>query len=414
MFALLRAPRQVLFGVGQRRALGTVTAALGRRAFLCTDARFASSDAYAELLGLLADSGVHVNAYTDTRPDVPTPHLMRCVEAAREARPDVIIGIGGGSCLDQAKAVALLLAHGGRPEDYYGESRVPGATLPIVALPTTAGTGSEVSPVAVLTDPARSTKVGISSPHIIPHTAICDPELTYSSPPELTATAGADALSHGIEALTAIRRTPTSDLATSRVFVGKSVFTDEYALLCIRLVASNLARAWSDPNDTAARECMMLAATAGGFALGTAGTAAAHAIQYPVGAVTGTPHGVGVGALLPYVMEFNRPVRKAEFAQIGRAMGLDESWDDDELADRAIDAVASLLAAVGIPRTLRELGLPESRIRWTAEQALASTRLIQNNPRPLDVDALERIVRAAYTGDRSSLREKENHRDVVS
>ena len=299
----------------------------------------------------------------------------------------------------------MILAHGGQASDYYGELRVPGPVVPVVALPTTAGTGSEVTPVAVLTDPERVSKVGISSPYLIPHTAVCDPELTLGCPPELTASAGADALSHVIEAFTAVRRPPTAELATERVFVGKNVLTDTFALLGVRLIAGSLHRAWSDPDDMEAREAMMLGATAGGFALGSAGTAAAHAIQYPVGAVTHTPHGVGVGALLPYVMEFNRPARVAELAAVARAMGAHAEASPDDLADQAIDGVADLLASVGIPSTLAELGLPPDRLRWTAEQALGAERLVANNPRPLDVDTLERIVRAAHAGDRAALRD---------
>ncbi len=197
----------------------------------------------------------------------------------------------------------------------------------------------------------------------------------------------------------------TSELATERVFVGKNELTDTYALLGVRLIAGSLHRAWSAPDDVEAREAMMLGATAGGFALGTAGTAAAHAIQYPVGALTHTPHGVGVGALLPYVMEFNRPARVPELAAVAVAMGASPDWSAEDLADEAIDRVTALLASVGIPATLAELGLPADQLRWTAEQAAGAERLVANNPRPLDVDALEHIVRAAHAGDRAALRE---------
>ena len=298
MLGVLRGPRQVLFGAGQRHALGTVTAALGSRALVCTDASFGATREFADLVRLLEGAGVQVTAFTEVLPDVPVHQVAQCAELAARVDPDVVVGMGGGSCLDLAKAVAVVLTHGGEPSDYYGELRVPGPVLPVVALPTTAGTGSEVTPVAVLTDPERVSKVGISSPYLIPHTAVCDPELTLGCPPALTASAGADALSHAIEAFTAVRRPVTSELATERVFVGKNELTDTYALLGVRLIAGSLQRAWSTPSDTTAREAMMLGATAGGFALGTAGTAAAHAIQYPVGAVTHTPHGVGVGALL--------------------------------------------------------------------------------------------------------------------
>lgn len=405
MFGVLRGPRQILFGAGQRNALGTVTAAIGSRALVCTDARFGGTEEFADLVRLIEDAGVQVAAFTEVLPDVPAQQVAQCAEFAAGVNPDVVVAMGGGSCLDLAKAVTVVLAHGGEASDYYGEFRVPGPVVPLVALPTTAGTGSEVTPVAVLTDSERMSKVGISSPYLIPHTAVCDPELTFSCPPALTASVGADALSHAVEAFTAVCRPATADLPAERVFVGKNELTDTYALLAIRQIAGSLHRAWSNPGDTAAREAMMLGATAGGFALGTAGTAAAHAIQYPVGAATHTPHGVGVGALLPYVMEFNRPARTSEFAAIAVAMGADPDDAPDDLADEAIDRVADLLASVGIPATLAELGLPADQQRWTAEQALKAERLVANNPRPLDVDALERIVRAAHSGDRAALRE---------
>ncbi|TNC18602.1 iron-containing alcohol dehydrogenase [Georgenia sp. 311] len=405
MLGVLRAPRQVVFGVGQRRALGSLTAALGSRALVCTDARFGATEEFAELVGLLEGAGVRVTVFAEVLADVPVHQVIECAALAADAEPDVVVGMGGGSCLDLAKAVAVLLTHGGAPSDYYGECRVPGPVMPVVALPTTAGTGSEVTPVAVLTDPERVSKVGISSPHLIPHTAVCDPELTVGCPPALTASAGADALSHGIEAFTAIRRPVSAELATERVFVGKNTLTDTYALMAVRQIAGALVRAWTDPTDMAAREAMMLGATAGGFALGTAGTAVAHAIQYPVGALTHTPHGVGVGVLLPYVMEFNRPARVPELAAVALAMGASRDAAEEDLADEAIDRVAALLAAVGIPATLADLGLPADRLRWTAEQALGAARLVANNPRPVDADSLERIVRAAHSGDRASLRQ---------
>jgi alcohol dehydrogenase len=405
MNGVLRGPRQVLFGAGQRHAVGTVTAALGSRALVCTDARFGGTREFADLVRLLEGAGVQVTAFTEVLPDVPVHQVVQCAALAARADPDVVVGMGGGSCLDLAKAVAVVLAHGGEPSEYYGELRVPGPVVPIVALPTTAGTGSEVTPVAVLTDPERISKVGISSPYLIPHTAVCDPELTLGCPPALTASAGADALSHVVEAFTALRRPVSAELATEYVFVGKNELTDTFALLGARLIAASLHRAWSNPDDMEAREAMMLGATAGGFALGSAGTAAAHAIQYPVGAVTHTPHGVGVGCLLPYVMEFNRPARVPELAAVALAMGAHSDASPEDLADEAIDRVAALLASVGIPSTLAELGLPPDRLRWTAEQASAAERLVANNPRPLDVDTLEQIVRAAHAGDRAALRE---------
>ena len=292
--------------------------------------------------------------------------------------------------------------------DYYGENTVPGSTTPVVAIPTTAGTGSEVTPVAVITDPDRISKVGISSPHLIPAAAVCDPELTVSCPPSVSAAAGADALSHGVEAFTAIRRPVTATLATERVFVGKGVLTDVFALLAVRQVAAHLRRVGQVADDLQARSGMMLAALAGGYAFGTAGTAAAHALQYPIGALTRTSHGVGVGTLLPYVMAFNAPMRMPELAELAAALGVGECGADEVPAGRqaararaAVTAVADLLASVGIPADLAALGVPVDRLPWVAAEAMTARRLVDNNPRPLDEAAALALLRAAHAGDRT-------------
>jgi alcohol dehydrogenase class IV len=404
LYAALRLPRTILFGQGQRLALGRVAAGFGRRALICTDARFAADPAFAALLDSLATVGVATHIFDQVQPDIPRDTVLDACDLGRPFAPDLVIGIGGGSCLDMAKCVALILTHGGRVEDYYGEFKIPGPTLPVIAMPTTAGTGSEVTPVAVLSDPDRVMKIGISSPHLVPQAAICDPELTLTCPPRLTAIAGADAMTHAIEAFTTARRQPDADLALQHVFIGKSALTDHFALLAIRLLSRSLRRAVENGSDVAARADVMMGAMAAGCAFGTAGTAAAHAIQYPIGALTHTAHGLGVAALLPYVMAYNRPNCIADFAEVARAMNLDDGSTDGVLADRAIDAVAELFAAIGIPANLAELGLPADRQEWAAEQSLGIARLIKNNPRPIDLASMNNLINAAFTGDRHLLR----------
>jgi alcohol dehydrogenase len=403
---VLRLPRTVLFGPGQRHAVADAVAGLGRTALVCTDPRLAASPVLAELVAELESAGVRVEVFGETEPELPVDGVIRCVQGLRGLDVDVVVGVGGGSCLDMAKVVALLLTHGGRPQDYYGESAVPGPILPVVAVPTTAGTGSEATPVAVLADPGREMKVGISSPHLIPHTAICDPELTHSCPPGLTAHSGADALTHLVESFTAAVRPASPGLAYERVFIGKSLLTDQVALQGLQLLGRSLLTAQRQPSDAGARRDVMLAAFAGGVALGTAGTAAAHALQYPLGAATHTPHGLGVGTLIPYVMRYNLPARVTEFAQIARALGVPEDGRDEaSLARAGVEAVDALVDGLGLPRTIAELGLPEDRVQWLAEQGMGATRLVQNNPRPLDLAAMSAIARAAFTGDRSFPRE---------
>ncbi|MEQ8293856.1 MAG: iron-containing alcohol dehydrogenase [Roseovarius sp.] len=392
LFGTIRAPRELIFGSGQRNALGKVAAGLGKRALVVTDERLAGDADFGAMVAQLKEAGLAVRVDGSTLPDVPTDTAIASAEAARDFAPDLVIGVGGGSCLDMAKCVAVLLTHGGKPEDYYGEFMVPGPVMPLIAVPTTAGTGSEATPVAVLSDAGRQLKVGISSPHIIPTVSICDPDLTLTCPPALTAIAGADALTHAIEAFTAIRRAPVPGLAQERVFVGKNATSDHFALTAIGLLWEGLETACRDGSDAGARARVMLGATTAGLAFGVAGTAAAHAIQYPVGALTHSAHGAGVACLMPYVMAWNAPEIGPELDRIAEVIGLATGAE-------VIPAIAALFGRIGIPRTLRELGLAEDRLDWVAEQSCGIARLIQNNPRPLPPEDMRRLVGAAYHGE---------------
>jgi alcohol dehydrogenase len=405
LFGAMRLPRSVLLGSGQRAAIGSIAAQIGRRALICTDARLGVDAQFHAVLADLQRCGVQTLVYDRTQPDLPIESIVDCIGAVAGFSPQLIIGIGGGSCMDLAKAIAALLSHGGKISNYYGEHKLPGPVLPLLAVPTTSGTGSEVTPVAVVADSERGTKIGVSSPYLIPLIAVCDPELTLSCPPVLTAYSGGDALTHAVESFTAAARTPDPMLTLQHVFVGKNALSDHFALLAISSIWKSLPRAYRNGADIEAREYLMLGALAAGCAFGIAGTAAAHALQYPIGNLTHTAHGAGVAALLPYVMEFNRPSCTSAFAQIARALGIGNVGEsDDALSRRLIDDVARLLESVGIPRTLRDLGLPADRQDWTAESALGIARLVKNNPRPLDLPAMQAITRAAYTGDRASLR----------
>lgn len=398
----IRSPKAIYFGSGQRHAIPQIVAALGNRAFICGDERLRQDPKLNSIVEAIQQSGIEAVVYDRTVAELPLECIEEASEEARNFRPDVIVGIGGGSCLDVAKLVSLSLAHGADLSKFYGEFKVPSPVLPIIAVPTTAGTGSEVTPVAVLGDPARQTKVGISSPYLLPEISVCDPELTFTCPPRLTAIAGADALTHAIEAFTAISHPFEPDLPLRQVFIGKNALSDTQARAAIAALAGNLEKAVKDGNDAPARELVMYGSMAAGMAFGVAGTAAAHAIQYPIGALTKTAHGLGVAALLPYVMQFNRPCCTTSFAEIARLFGATAGTEDD-LADRAIDLVTQLFAAIGIPSTIADLGVTQDQLPWIAEQALLSARLVNNNPRPLDRDVLLRIATASFTGDRQRL-----------
>ena len=371
---------------------------------MVTDERLAGDPVFHDLMQAVSAASVETRVFSGVIAELPVACIAAGVKVGRLFGADFVIGIGGGSCLDAAKVVAMLLAHGGTPSGYYGEFKVPGPILPLISLPTTSGTGSEVTPVAVLTDPDRAVKIGIASPYLISDVAICDPEFTYTCPPLLTAVSGADALTHAIEAFTNAPQPFSGTLVHDHVFLGKNTLSDQYALMAVSHIGASLRQAVQNGADHVARERLMLGALTAGLAFGTAGTAAAHAIQYPVGAMTHTPHGTGVALMMPYVMQFNRNWCVPELVEIGRALGLQHPpGADTDAADRTIDAVAALFADVGIPKTLFDLGIQRKQLATIAEQALAATRLVKNNPRPLDLPAMTALAEAAFTGDRVSL-----------
>ncbi|WP_428032435.1 iron-containing alcohol dehydrogenase [Ancylobacter sp.] len=406
MFGALRLPHTILFGGGQRHVIGAAAARIGTRTLVCTDSRLAQLDVFADLLKDLAAHGVEARVYDRTIADLPIESITECVASVGDFKPDSIIGIGGGSCIDMAKVVSVLLTHGGEVSAYYGEFAVPGPVLPLIAVPTTAGTGSEVTPVAVILDSGRGTKIGIASPYIIPHMAVCDPELTMTCPKGLTACSGADALAHAVEGFTSKTRTPEPMLTEQHVFIGKNLLSDHFAKLAVVNVFRYLARACTDGSDVEAREGLMLASLAAGCAFGTSGTAAAHALQYPVGNLTHTSHGDGVGALLPFVMQFNRSANPEAFAELADVVGLgDAGMSVDQRSQLFIDEVATLFAAIGIPRSLAALGLGAGHEQDVAAGALKAERLVKNNPRPLDLAAMLNITQAAFAGERAALRD---------
>jgi alcohol dehydrogenase len=264
----------------------------------------------------------------------------------------------------------------------------------VVAVPTTAGTGSEVSPVAVVADPERAMKVGIASRALIPKWAIVDPALTVSCPASVTAHSGMDALAHAVESFCARERTDASPHA---IFVGKNPMSDVLATRAIVAIAKYLPTAVSQPNDRVARQEMAMASLLAGMAFSAAGTAAVHALQYPVGEATHTPHGLGNAVLLPTVMKNIAPSRITEMAFIARS--LDESLKskpDSEAAGNAPRLVEELGARVGIPKGLRALGVKKEQLPELSRMASTVKRLLDNSPVPFDESALLRILHEAF------------------
>jgi alcohol dehydrogenase class IV len=390
---------QLLFGRNAVRQLGEVAGRLGaRRVLLVTDPILVKAGVAERVRAPLVDSGVAVEVFDGGEPEPSFRAAHSCIEVARAFRPDAVLGLGGGSNMDLAKITATVLAHGGGPRDYVGDDQVPGPIRPLICVPTTAGTGSEVSAATVLTDSDNHIKVGILSNHLRPRVALVDPLLTISCPPKVTADSGIDALTHAIEAYTAVDNAAFPLPPGERtVYQGRHPMGDVLAEKAIALVGAHLRRAVAHGDDLDAREGMALGATLAGMAFSNVGVALVHAMEYPVGGATHCAHGAGNGLLLPFVMRFNLPARRREFATIARLLGEDVAGlDEQQAAERAITAVERLRADIGIPQRLRDLGVRAEHLRPFAEKAAGIKRILRVNPRTVTVDEVEAIYRSAH------------------
>jgi alcohol dehydrogenase class IV len=404
MLETVRGPRQLMVGEGVAQNLPRVVAECGSRVLLVTDRVLLGQPRVTELVAAVRDAVDTVGVFADAKPDVPLTDVDLAVSAAADVDADVLLAIGGGTVIDLAKIVGVIRRHGGAPRDYYGESKVPGPTLPLVAVPTTAGTGSELTPVSVLTDPERELKVGVSSVHIVPDFAVVDPELTYTCPATVTAHSGIDAFCHAVESYTARPRAHGPLDLVEQVFLGRNAVTDHHALLAAERIARSLRRAVRDGGDAAARADMSYGSVLAGIAFSHAGNAAPHALQYPIGAATHTPHGLGVGLLLPYALAAAKDAVGDRLATLAGVCGLDVTdASDAEAADAFLTWLVELLGDIGIPASLAEIGVERADLPRFAELASGVTRLVQNHPGPTDTASLTAILEAAWAGDPARL-----------
>jgi alcohol dehydrogenase class IV len=390
---------QFVFGRGATQQLGAIAVRLGlKRVLIVTDAVLLKSGVVEPVHAALSEGGMAIEVFSGGEPEPSLLVANDCVAVGREFYPDAILGLGGGSNMDLAKITATILTHGGGPASFVGDDKIPGPVLPLLCLPTTAGTGSEVSAAAVLTDPDNRIKVGILSNYLRPKVALVDPLLTVSCPPKVTADSGIDALTHAIEAYTAVDNEvfplPPGERS---VYQGRHPFGDMLAEKAISLIGTHLRQAVRDGNNLEAREGMALGATLAGMAFSNVGVAVVHALEYPVGGATHCSHGAGNGLLLPYVMRFNLPARLPRFAAIARLLGEDTTGlSEADAAERAVVAVEKLRADIGIPKRLRDLGVKAEQLRPFAEKAFGIQRILRVNPRTVTREDLEGILKAAY------------------
>lgn len=338
-------------------------------------------EAITPLIQALEDAGREVRVDTGIAQEPSFGDFHRLLAEAESFAPDAVLGIGGGSVLDVAKLVAAMCGNEQRLEEVVGNGLLRRRTTRLICVPATSGTGSEVSPNAILIDDADHQKKGIISPFLVPDVVYVDPLLTVSVPPAITAATGLDALTHCLEAYTNRFAQP---------------LVDGYALDGIRRIAAHLVQAVRDGSDIQARSEVALGSLLGGFCLGPVNTAAVHALAYPLGTSYQLPHGLSNALLLPYVMAYNVPAAESRYADVARALGCPEGLTIRETAEAGIDRVRELVAACGIPARLRDAGVLEEDLPALAGDALKIQRLLKNNPREITLADAVSIYQAAF------------------
>jgi alcohol dehydrogenase len=326
--------------------------------------------------------GFTFGVYTGVKPEPEFVVVEECTNLFRKGEHDGLIAVGGGSAIDIAKAVSAFSGYAGNLLELVGTGLVPEKGAPIIAIPTTAGTGSEVTNISILSDKEAQLKKGIVSDYLLPDVAIVAPEMTLTMPQSVTSASGIDALVHAIEAYISVHASP---------------ITDALALGAMKMIAKNLPKAYSNPNHVEAREQMATASLMAGMAFGNAGVGAVHALAYPLGGRYHIAHGVSNALLLPYVMEWNKISCVERFRDIAEALGeKTDGLTDNEAADKAVQAMRRLSAEVNIPSGLRAFKIPEEAIPDMAEDASKNERLLRNNPRLLSKSDIEKIYQSAY------------------
>lgn len=380
--AIFRVPAQITLGLGAAGTVGMEAKRLGgTHAFVMSDPNVQKVGATERILDALAAQGIRTTVSTDVVVEPTVESVAPGTAAARDARCDLVVALGGGTTLDTAKAVALLMRNEGSVEDYLGIGLVKQRGVPSILIPTTSGTGAEITPNALFLVPADREKKAVVSPHIIPDVAIVDPLLTLTVAPKVTAATGMDALSHAVEAYTSLNASPLTDL---------------YALEAVRLIGTHLRTAVANGNDVAAREGMAKASLYAGIAIGNAGTNIVHALAYPLQGQHRVTHGVANSLLLPYGMEFNALSNLPKFAAVAEALGEPiQGLSPRAAAAKSAEACRLLSLDVGIPQKLGEVGIKAEHLDALADGAMKVTRLLANNPRQVRPEDARAILEKA-------------------
>lgn len=377
---LFRTTPRIVIGPGAVAGVGAEVKALGAsRVLIVTDSGIIAAGLLEPVESSLKEAGIEATVFSDVAPDPRYETIEACLAAAGEPRPGCVIGLGGGSPIDVAKSAAMMMGNPGAIADYFGVDLVPGPGVPTLMIPTTAGTGSEVTPIVILSDEGEKLKKGVVSPYLFPRVALLDPELTLGLPPAVTAATGMDALIHAIEAYTSVNATGLSDMFAARA---------------IEMIADHLRTAVAQGSNLEARSAMLEASLLAGIAFANAGVTAVHAFAYPIGAEYHIPHGVANTLMLAPVMRFNLVGNVRKFAEVAALMGeVVDHLSDREAAERSVQAVMNLADDLGVPKHLSQFGVKEGDIPDLAAGVMKVTRLLANNPRTLTQADAEDIYR---------------------
>ena len=376
----LQQPQKIVFGSGCINNFVEDFQKLGfKRLFILTAPPI--RPLIADMQQQLEQMGVAMEVFDQIVAEPTVADFKNILTQAQTFQADSVIGVGGGSVLDITKLVATLFDGKQQVEDCFGIGFIKAKGLWFACMPTTAGTGSEVSPNAILLDERDKLKKGIVSPFLMADVAYADPKLTLTVPAKVTADTSMDALTHCIEAYTNKFAHPMVDM---------------YALKGIELLAKNLLRAVKDGSDLEAREACALGSLYGGLCLGPVNTAAVHALSYPLGGEYHIPHGLSNAILLPSVMKFNRPANLKKYAEVAVAMGAPVGKNDDETAQNGVDFIYQLSEAVGIPSKLTDIGIPQEAVPHLAKAAMEVQRLLKNNPREVTEQDAINIYNSLY------------------
>jgi alcohol dehydrogenase class IV len=378
-------PTRILFGVNAVNQVGDMISQLGgHRVFLVADPGLKQAGIIQQVADLLDKAKIPCTVYDKVTPEPGLKLADQAVLLAKKNKADCVVGLGGGSALDIAKAASILLTNGGKAEDYLGLGKIKRQGVPKIMIPTTAGTGAEVTFTAVFINEKTNSKGGMNGDPLYPDAAILDPALTLSLPPHVTAATGIDAFTHALEAF---------------VSTQAHVISDMYALEAIGLISNNLGAAYANGSNLEARSAMLMGSLLGGKALATAGVGLVHAMAYPLGGMFNTAHGLANAVLLPYVVEYNIIGSPDKFATIAQVMGYEiEGLPLREAAQLAVEAIHQLNADVGIPSSLADLNIPTDKIAEMAQIALTVTRPVENNPRKPTQEDVIAVYEAAFNG----------------